>query len=374
MVIDGVNLKWFKSYLSNRKQFINITKNSRTSTRDIKCGVPQGSILGPLLFLIYVNDLFKSTTVLSPITFADDTNLFYSDKNINKLFEIVNKEIKHVCEWFQANKLSLNLKKTKYLIFHPPRKKIPINLPSLTINNVRIDREKSTKFLGVIIDETLSWKNQIDAVNKKVSKGIGILYNAKFYLSKRLITQLYFAFVHSHISYCNIAWASTHKTKLKSLICHQKHAIRLINNRDRFTHARPLFYNMRILDTYALNIMQNLCLLYRCKEKTAPEVFHLTYVLKSHGKYSMRNNNLHEPFSHYNYKQYCFTKRGPYLWNVFVAKNPDLRNSTSLRNFKSTLKNVLLEEADLSPISRVPPVMLIFNYKLSGQHLEAERF
>ena len=127
----GINktiLKWLFSYLSKRKQYISYDSKP-TKTQTVLCGVPQGSILGPLLFLIYVNDLFKSSNILNPIMFADDTNLFYSHKNISNLFKTVNNELKNIHEWFKANKLSLNISKTKYSFFHPIQKKndIPSN-------------------------------------------------------------------------------------------------------------------------------------------------------------------------------------------------------------------------------------------------------
>ena len=111
--IKGKNLTWFKSYLSKRKQFIMINETEKSKTLEIKCGVPQGSILGPLLFLLYVNDLSQASTLLEPIMFADDTNLFYSHQNINTVFNTANKELEKINKWFEANKLSLNTDKTK---------------------------------------------------------------------------------------------------------------------------------------------------------------------------------------------------------------------------------------------------------------------
>ena len=119
--VKNTNIKWFKSYLSSRKQFIAYDQAEQTSMTNIICGVPQSSILGPLLFLIYVNDLYKASTILNPIMFADDTNLFHSHSDIKTLFQIVNKELTNINKWFQANKLSLNAKKTKYTFFHKPR-------------------------------------------------------------------------------------------------------------------------------------------------------------------------------------------------------------------------------------------------------------
>ena len=128
---------------------------------------------------------------------ADDTNHFCSQKNIKTLFQIVNSELKLVTEWFLANKLSLNAKKkTKYVLFHKVTMcdSLPLQLPAMTFNNIEIKRENSVKFLGFIIDESLTWKNHIEVVENKISKNIGVLYRAShFKPSKSLF------FLHSHL-------------------------------------------------------------------------------------------------------------------------------------------------------------------------------
>ena len=239
--IHGKNLKWFSNYLSDRKQYIQYDQINKTYYLKVKCGVPQGSILGPLLFLLYINDLHQASNVINPIMYADDTNVFYSHGNIKFLFETVNKELNNVSEWFKANKLSLNTKKTEYTFFHKLSKKgnIPLLLPKLKMDNSIIKRTDQIKFLGVIIDENITWNNHINIIENKISKNIGAMHRAKFLLDKRSLKHIYFAFVHSYITYANIAWASTCRP------CQETRAIALARAGTRVKYSASAIYRTR---------------------------------------------------------------------------------------------------------------------------------
>ena len=162
------------------------------------CGVPQGSVLAPLLFLIFTNDLYHSTRLLEDILFSDDTKLFYSHNNTKELFRTMNAELSHLNDWFCANKLSLNTDKTKYVLFHKAKSKdnLPLVLPDLFINNVKIKSENSLKFLGVMIDENLTWKTYVELGENKISRSIGILFKASRSLNSKSLRSIYFALVH----------------------------------------------------------------------------------------------------------------------------------------------------------------------------------
>ena len=162
--------------------------------------MPQRSILGPLLFLLYVNDLPQASRLLDPIMFADDTNLLYSRKDIHLLFNTVNNELWNISHWFNNNKPSLSADKNKFTSFHKVRQKddIPLVLPTLKINNNLIKRVDHIKFLRVLIDENLTWKNQINLIENKISKSLGILYLAKFLCNCNSRKTLFFFYTQLH--------------------------------------------------------------------------------------------------------------------------------------------------------------------------------
>ena len=150
--ISGNILKWFESYLTDRKQYVYF-KGKKSDIKKISYGVPQGSILGPLLFILYINDFASVSVKLFYVLFADNTNIFLNGKDINKLVEIIQSELFKLCNWLQMNKLTLNLPKTHFMVFHRAKRKL--NNISISLNSVPIEQVNHTKFLGVVIDNKL---------------------------------------------------------------------------------------------------------------------------------------------------------------------------------------------------------------------------
>ena len=264
--IKGKCLNWFKSYLKHWKQFVSLGKDENSTCYRTTCGLLQGSILGPLLLLIYINDLFRSSSKLTPVMFADETSLFISNSKIENRFETMKGKLRKVASWFEANKLFLNISKTKYSLFHSTRERrdIPNILTPLHIDNVPIKREFVTKFLRVYLDENISWKHHINIVNTKDRKSIRIVYGTRFILSKFLLKQLYFSFINCYLNYANIAWTSTNKSKLQDLYRHHKHAARIKKFKEKFSSAKPLLEQINGMTVYEMNIFQTLCFIYFC--------------------------------------------------------------------------------------------------------------
>ena len=185
--IRGKALEWFRNYLNNRKQYVSLNDHNST-LKDIKCGVPQGSILGPLLFIVYINDFCRSSDILSFILFADDSNVFFSHDNPVNLVNTVNAELNKLTEWIRANKLSLNLQKTKYMLFSNTIDTLPTNI---IFDDTPLENVSDIKFLGVTVDNRLSWKPHISNICKTISRNIGVIYRLKFHIPSSSLITLY---------------------------------------------------------------------------------------------------------------------------------------------------------------------------------------
>ena len=210
--IRGVSNDWFASYLSNRRQFVSLN-GINSDYQTITCGVPQGSVLGPLLFLLYINDMPKCSNILEFHLFADDTNLFLNNPNIINLETDLNTELEKVSQWLYANKLSLNIDKTSFVVFHSPQRRILHNM-NLRISNTSIKSDTCVKYLGLILDSNLNWKAYIHELSKKISRGIGVLSKLRYYVKKNILKQLYYSLIYPYLTYGLLLWGNTYSSSI----------------------------------------------------------------------------------------------------------------------------------------------------------------
>lgn len=211
--VDGTTLDLFKSYLSNRSQVVEV--NGKISDKGtIKHGVPQGSILGPLLFLLYINDISQSSDILNFFLFADDTTVYYSaDPSDENTEEILNTELEKVSCWLAANKLSLNVKKSNFLHFHYD-KSVKKTL-EIKINNTKVEEKDTTKYLGTFIDNKLTWKTQIQHIKSRLARGIGMISRIRYFVDQACLLKMFHSFVQSHVNYNILNWSCTNSSFLK---------------------------------------------------------------------------------------------------------------------------------------------------------------
>ena len=243
--IRGVANQWIESYLKNRNQTVKL--NGFTSqSKNISCGVPQGSILGPLLFLIYINDMNKAFDKCSVYHFADDTNLLFSHKNPLVIQKTMNKELTYLFQWLCANRLSLNVAKTEFILFQPPRM-TPENRIILKLNGTKIHASFKIKYLGIILDHRLTWKPHLTELSKKLSRSVGMLFKIRDLCPTTVLRSLYFSIFNSHLSYGLPIWGNANCFYVDKIFKIQKMAIRAISFADFNAHSAPLFKKLEIL-------------------------------------------------------------------------------------------------------------------------------
>lgn len=265
---DDNSFKLLESYLSNRTQYVEMDEFC-SDTMEIKCGVPQGSILGPLLFIIYLNDLPSITKFLTPIIYADDTTLFatLNTSNFYTAEVDINTELKLVSEWLKLNKLSLNIAKTKAMLFHTYQRQVEI--PDIFIDRNRIEFVNEFKFLGIVIDKNLSFKPHINFVSKKISKSIGILAKLKHTLPAGVLLNIYNALILPYLTYGISVWG----WRSRNLFIMQKKAIRQISNSKYNAHTSVLFKQLNLLKLDDIGALHDYKLCYKFINGPIPEYF-----------------------------------------------------------------------------------------------------
>ena len=263
-----LSLTLLSSYLNNRKQYVHL-KNINSDSLDIHTGVPQGSILGPLLFIIYINDLPNSCSSLTPIIYADDTTLYtkLNPHNIKQSEQNINLELENVNTWLKVNKLSLNVTKTKFMVFHKPNKKF--DTPQLRLNDTELNQCDSFNFLGLHITQHLTWTEHIRHLSNKISRTVGQLNHLKHILPSKILITLYNTMILPHLNYCTLIWGSQHQSISKL----QKKCIRIVGNGSYNSHTEPIFKSNKLLKVEDIYQLQQLNFYFKLKNGTLPPYF-----------------------------------------------------------------------------------------------------
>lgn len=255
--IRGHILKLIQSYLTNRFQCVTIN-NSNSNLALITSGIPQGSVLGPLLFNIFINDIVNATKISNFIIYADDVTLSTVSSDITDLIRKSNLSLSLLDSWSRINQIFINSKKTKFMLF-TNKKKIPLDNITIQFNNQNIEKVQVFKLLGVYIDNKLNFKFHVDHILSKININLAIIYKIKPFLNSNTCKILYYSLFYSHFYYCNLVWGAANKTTINVLYTAQKKVLKLLFLKNSYNPPLTLniFNENKILTIFEINIFKS---------------------------------------------------------------------------------------------------------------------
>ena len=319
--IRGLANDWFSSYLSNRTQFVSIL-GFDSDPKCIKHGVPQGSVLGPLLFLIYINDLNRAIKYSKVYHFADDTNLLNINNSPKKLQKQVNIDLKLLYHWLLANKISLNCSKTELIFFKKPGDTSPAFRYKIRMNGHKLLPSDFIKYLGIYLDSHLSGKHHSNILITKLKRSNGMLSKARHYIPQEELRSLYYAIFSSHLVYGCQVWGQNSNTFTDKVFRLQNRSMRIISFSDFHAEALPLYKANNILTLKDFISLQNCLFVHDFLNNKLPSCFQNYFkavdVVHGKGTKSQQLGCLFVP--HFSTKKYglaSITRKCINSWNNF---------------------------------------------------------
>lgn len=333
-------LKWFQNYLDNRKQKVRCERKEST-LREVKIGVPQGSVLGPLLFAIYLNDLEDYLKHCKYHCFADDTIIYLEGNNVEELINVINSELKDLSEWFAVNKLKLNVNKTKAMCITSENeyRRIMDHQRVITIEGENIEFVEVVKYLGVMVDYKLSFKNHVDYICKKIGKRLGVMYRIKNSLTQYARYMLYNAIILPMFYCCGTILYLSNNCEIDRLQIMQNRGMRMILNCNMYTRVSDMLECLGWMNVRQLLEYQTLIFIYKINTGGMPSYFdkYIIYCKDVHGYDTRRRNNLYIKTANKNMGYNSVFVKGFIKFNELEE---DIKNVNNIKIFKIRLKEL----------------------------------
>ena len=338
--IRGIANSWFKSYLSNRVQYVSYS-GARSNIENITSGVPQGSVLGPLLFLIYINDLCNSIKHSSTSLFADGTSIIYEDSALKSIEHYVNLDLDSLSNWLSANRISLNVAKSKIIIFRNCHKTILHNL-NFKINNKSLILSQSVKYLGITLDHFLNWNLNTKNLCSKLASANGAIFRLCYYVPRSTLIQVYYALFFSHLNYACQIWGQASSTNLNRIFILQKKCMRLITFSDYNAHSNELYIKLNLLKVKDIIKVRNVILVHDLLNGKCPARVSSTFSLNNYQhNHHTRGNKLglldRPTCKTLTYGINSITYQSILQWNDCQSQFP---NSSLMNLAKARIKNI----------------------------------
>lgn len=313
--VRSIHLAWFDSYLSSRRQST-VVGQAMSSVRKVSVGVPQGSILGPLLFAVYVSELSNCLKNTNVTLFADDTAFYCSSKSPIELQRLLNEDLYRLAQWLAGHKLTLNISKSKFMLIGGSKKIKSFGQVSLNINDMVVDRVKSFKYLGIVIHENLCWADHVDYVCKKVRKRLGILRRIKHLLPKHTRELYVKTLVFPVLDYGDIIWGDKgNETLMNRIQILQNFAAKLILDRPKYSSATEALIELNWNTLSERRRLHRLIFCYKGLHGLIDWNFNFVSFADIHNYNTRFKNNLCKPHSYRTWGQYRFTVHCIDEWN-----------------------------------------------------------
>lgn len=331
--IRGQSLDWFRNYLTNRTQKVNYA-NELSSSLILDFGVPQGSVLGPLLFVLHINDLPKCLLNCSISMYADDTIIYCSGPDTNEIMRILQDDLNRVAQWMVNNRLVLNQSKTKVILFGTKQKLENVSGFTIKLHGHDIERVRKFSYLGVMLDEQISWKEHTEVVCNKVAKRLGLLSRIRSCLTLEASKCVYNSLVLPVFDYTDAVWCELSAGCCQNLQRLQNRAARIILQRDS---SKNTFISLNWVDLATRRSIHKCILVFKCLNDLVP-VYLGDYFVRNHNIHTYntrRKTDLHLPKPKLSLGKRTFRYSGSFLYNTLPSK---IKNATSLSNFKHLIQ------------------------------------